>query len=77
MNPHHLQPLLSFYLAKVTKIIRFTNPIKPVNYNVYLIVIVHDKILFINRCDLSTVVITFVDVVSLVAVYTVWTVLWV
>ena len=42
----------------VTKIIRVTNSIKPVNYSVYLIFIADDKILFIKRCELSTVIIT-------------------
>jgi len=37
--------------------------------------IVNDKIQSIKRCELSTVIITLHEVVSLVAVYTVWTVL--
>ena len=58
MHPHHLLPVFSFYFAKVTKIIRVTNSIKSLNYNVYLTVIVDDKIQSINRCELSTVIIT-------------------
>jgi len=45
-------------LDKVTKIIRVTNSIKSLNYNVYLTAIVDDKIQSINRCELSTVIIT-------------------
>ena len=58
MHPHHLLPVFSFYFAKVTKIIRVTNSIKSLNYNVYLTAIVDDKIQSINRCELSTVIIT-------------------
>jgi len=31
MHPHHLQGLLSFYFAKVIKIIMVTNSIKPLD----------------------------------------------
>ena len=44
----------------------------------YVVSTVDDKIQFIKLCELSTVIITVpMEVVSLVAVYTVWTVLWV
>jgi hypothetical protein len=42
----HLQAVLSFYFAKVTKIIKVTNPIKSVDYIVYMIIIVGDKIVY-------------------------------
>jgi len=35
-------------------------------------VTVDDKIQYIKRCALSTVIITYMEVVSLVAVYTIW-----
>jgi hypothetical protein len=63
--------VLSFCFAKVTTVVRVTNSTKPVNYNVYLNVTVDDKILFIKRCRLSTVIIQYMEVVSLMAVYTV------
>jgi hypothetical protein len=46
MYLQHLQTVLSFYFAKVTKIIKVTNSIKSVDYNVYMIVIVDDKIVY-------------------------------
>jgi hypothetical protein len=56
MHLHHLQGVLSFYFAKVTKIIKFTNLIKSLDYNVHVIV-VDDKIQCVKRCELSTSVI--------------------
>ena len=59
MNPHHLQTVLSFYFAKVIKIIRVTNAIKSVHKMfTYVIVTVDDKIQCTERCELSAVTIT-------------------
>jgi len=44
MHLYHLQGVLSFYSAKVIKIIRFTKSIKSVDQNVYVFVIVNGKI---------------------------------
>jgi len=44
MHLHHLQTVLSFSFSKVTKIIKVTNSIISVDYNVYMIVTVDDKI---------------------------------
>jgi hypothetical protein len=46
MHLHHLQTVLSFYFAKVTKIIKVTNSIILVDYNVYMIVTVDVKIVY-------------------------------
>ena len=49
MHLHHLQGVL-FYSAKVIKIMKFTISIKLVDSNV--IVILHDKVQPIQRCEL-------------------------
>jgi len=36
MHLHHLQGVLSFYFATAIKIIRVTNSMKSVDYNVYM-----------------------------------------
>jgi hypothetical protein len=56
MHPHHLQGVLSFHFAKVTKIVKVTKSIKSVDSNE--IVTVDDKIQSIKRCALSAVIIT-------------------
>ena len=37
MHPHHLQTVLSLYFAKVLRIIKVTNSINSLDYNVYMI----------------------------------------
>jgi len=58
MHLHHLQTLLSFYFAKVTKIFKVTNSIKQYIKMVTSDVTVDDKIQSIKRCGLSAAVIT-------------------
>jgi hypothetical protein len=45
-------------MLKLQKSLELKNSIKSLNYNVYLTVTVDDKIQSINRCELSTVIIT-------------------
>jgi len=52
MHLHHLQPVLSFYFAKVIKNHQCYKLNKSVDYTVYLIVTVDDKIQSIKRCEL-------------------------
>ena len=46
MHLRHLQTVLSFYCAKVIKIIMVTNSIKSALYNIYMIIIFDDKIVY-------------------------------
>jgi hypothetical protein len=41
----------------------------------HVIVTVDDKVQSTKRCELSTVIIQYMEVVSLMTVYTIWTVL--
>jgi len=40
MHLHHLQGVLTFYFAKVTKVLMVTDSIKSVEYNVHVFVVV-------------------------------------
>jgi len=55
---HHLQGVLCFYSAEVTKLLMLRSQYKLIKMFTYVIVTADDKIQSMKRCGLSTVIIT-------------------